>query len=239
MRFWDGVIGVLLMVMLYTNMYAGNSSNTKLVAKNSGDSTTNSTVETENTIDGKNSQDSHDTQSLEKPRDSKNTVTHNNTSESFIDSMLYTIFRYKKSVMPKCDEMYQQEVCTGDMMCYATKCFYQDVSTEILYSMLMKTLVATLQEQDGIKYEKEIQHLQQIMDFGLPKDKKRHDFRFINSNNQQCTYWLWQKNDITLEVNLTGCLTHAEVMYTFIEQKISDDTSDIQGVIEIYRHISY
>lgn len=74
-----------------------------------------------------------------------------------------------------------------------------------------------------------INRINELINFGLPKDYKKHDFSFVDSNNAMCKYYVWRKNNTTLEVNLTGCSRGVDILYTF-----SINKKNTNGVIEIY-----
>lgn len=133
----------------------------------------------------------------------------------------------------KCQKDWQQKVCDGTLMCYATKCLYPKATIAMLHRIFLDTLIAELQNTYGQIEQERIAHLSNIATFGLPQDYKRHDFIFTNANNITCAYTLWQKDKKTLFFDLSGCLKQHNQHITRI--LIQHDL----GVIETYQHIGY
>ncbi|RDU66717.1 hypothetical protein CQA53_02805 [Helicobacter didelphidarum] len=158
---------------------------------------------------------------------------------TFIDRLLWRIFNYKKFAIPepKCDLLWQDEICTGDFMCYASKCFYQSMRTETLYASILHDSIERLRGDGTPKSYEIIAQLTKILEFGLPFDNKKHEFNFVNSDSVKCQYWLWKKDSETLELNLTGCEKDKKKIYTFIEKQ--EEIPAKRGVIELYNYIAY
>ena len=116
-------------------------------------------------------------------------------------------------------------------MCYATKCFYPDANISVIHRIFLENLIKSLKESHELSKQEEATQLSHIAEFGLPKDNKRHDFVFIDSNNMKCSYTLWQKDDKTLFFDISGCFKSERITRTLIQNNI--------GTIELYEHIAY
>lgn len=132
----------------------------------------------------------------------------------------------------QCEQDWQQKVCDGSIMCYATKCFYPHIKIAPLHAIFLENLIESLKER-AMDNEEAIAHIAQIAQFGMPQDNKQHDFIFINSNNVSCRYTLWLKDSKTLFFDLSGCAkaNNERITRTLIQHE--------SGVLESYEHIAY
>ncbi|MWV61085.1 hypothetical protein DCO58_11505 [Helicobacter saguini] len=96
------------------------------------------------------------------------------------------------------------------------------------YKKILKEHIAFLESKKP-RNSALINRIKELINFGLPKDYKKHDFSFKDSNNAVCKYYVWRKNKTTLEVNLTGCQKGVDILYTF-----NNDEKNLNGTIEIY-----
>lgn len=131
----------------------------------------------------------------------------------------------------QCEPDWQKKACDGNIMCYATKCFYPKVDIASLHAIFLYNLIESL--KGGDEKREYAAHLTQIARFGMPKDTKEHNFIFVNANNVSCRYTLWLKDSKTLLFDLSGCTQAGK------EQRVRTLIQHESGVLESYIHIAY
>ncbi len=139
---------------------------------------------------------------------------------------------HAKKIVPICQKDWQQKICDGSMMCYAKKCFYENADIQTLHYDFIQNLIEYL---ENMRYKEAIDvkaHFKNILEYGIPKDSKKHMFEFKDTN-KTCYYSLWKKDEKTLEFNMTGCMNPKN------HEEIRTLTKIDEGVIETYYHIGY